>query len=160
MRSRDETNEREVSPQRLVHYRENWYLDAWCHLRNELRSFSLDAMRSAEILDTPARNIPEKTLDGALGAGYGIFSGKKVQWAKLRFSPQRSRWVASEQWHPRQKGSFDEEQRYILEIPYSDHRELLMDVLKFGGEIEVLAPLELQCAVREALERALRHYSQ
>jgi len=160
VRSRDETNEREVSPQRLVHYRENWYLDAWCHLRNELRSFSLDAMRSAEILDTPARNIPEKTLDGALGAGYGIFSGKKVQWAKLRFSPQRSRWVASEQWHPRQKGSFDEEQRYILEIPYSDHRELLMDVLKFGGEIEVLAPLELQCAVREALERALRHYSQ
>lgn len=159
VRSRNESSEREVSPQRLVHYRENWYLDAWCHLRNELRSFSLDAIRGAEILDVPARNVPEKTLDGILGAGYGIFSGNKVQWAKLRFTPQRSRWVASEQWHPRQKGSFDEEQRYVLEIPYSDDRELLMDVLKFGREVEVLGPPELQSSVREALEHALRLYS-
>ena len=39
-RGNGETTEREVSPQRLIHYRENWYLDAWCHLRDELRSFS------------------------------------------------------------------------------------------------------------------------
>ena len=32
-RTKDEVTEREVSPQRLVHYRNNWYLDAWCHLR-------------------------------------------------------------------------------------------------------------------------------
>jgi predicted DNA-binding transcriptional regulator YafY len=36
--------EREVSPQRLVHYRDNWYLDAWCHLREDVRSFSIDAI--------------------------------------------------------------------------------------------------------------------
>lgn len=35
-RERDEYLGREVSPQRLVHYRENWYLDSWCHLRNDL----------------------------------------------------------------------------------------------------------------------------
>lgn len=158
VRSRGEISEREVSPQRLVHYRENWYLDAWCHLRHELRSFSVDAIRSAEVLDVPARNIPERSLDEVLGAGYGIFSGRRVQWAKLRFSAQRARWVASERWHPRQKGSFDEEDRYILEIPYSDHRELLMDILKFGREIEVLAPPTLQKAVREELKQTLRVY--
>ena len=119
----------------------------------------MDAIRRAEILDAPARNVPEKTLDGVLGAGYGIFSGRRVQWAKLRFSPQRSRWVASEQWHPRQKGGFDEEERYVLEIPYSNHRELLMDVMKFGRDVEVLAPEELQYAVREELQAALQRYS-
>ena len=31
-RGRDLAGEREASPQRLVHYRGNWYLDAWCHL--------------------------------------------------------------------------------------------------------------------------------
>ncbi len=41
-RANGETSERTVSPQRLVHYRDNWYLDAWCHLRNDLRSFSMD----------------------------------------------------------------------------------------------------------------------
>ena len=34
-RGTDEITEREVSPQRLMHYRDNWYLDAWCHLRRE-----------------------------------------------------------------------------------------------------------------------------
>ena len=34
-RASDITVEREVSPQRLVYYRDNWYLDAWCHLRKD-----------------------------------------------------------------------------------------------------------------------------
>ncbi len=78
MRARDEAVEREISPQRLVHYRDNWYLDAWCHLRNDLRSFAVDAIRRAEILEQPAKNVSEKTLDDVLGAGYGIFSGQRV----------------------------------------------------------------------------------
>jgi predicted DNA-binding transcriptional regulator YafY len=43
-RQTGKTVEREVSPQRLVHYRDNWYLDAWCHLRDDLRNFSIDAI--------------------------------------------------------------------------------------------------------------------
>src|SRR4051812_45834935 len=44
-RKENRETEREVSPQRLVHYRDNWYLDAWCHLRTDLRSFAVDAIR-------------------------------------------------------------------------------------------------------------------
>ena len=29
-RGRDDITERTVSPQRIAHYRDNWYLDAWC----------------------------------------------------------------------------------------------------------------------------------
>jgi len=32
-RTRDQETERVVSPQRLVHYRDNWYMDAWCHTK-------------------------------------------------------------------------------------------------------------------------------
>jgi predicted DNA-binding transcriptional regulator YafY len=48
-RGSDQTTEREISPQRLVHYRDNWYLDAWCHLRDGLRAFAVDAIQHAEI---------------------------------------------------------------------------------------------------------------
>ena len=44
-RSRDETTAREISPLRLVYYRDNWYLDAWCHLRDKLHCFAVDAIR-------------------------------------------------------------------------------------------------------------------
>ncbi len=158
VRSRDELTEREVSPQRLVHYRENWYLDAWCHVRKELRSFSVDAIRRAELLDLSARNVPDKTLDAVLGAGYGIFSGRRVEWARLRFTPQRARWVANEQWHPRQKGNVAPDGSYVLELPFSDYRELVMDILKFGSDVEVLAPNALRDKVAAEMRVALRRY--
>jgi predicted DNA-binding transcriptional regulator YafY len=98
-RSRADLTEREVSPQRLVHYRDNWYLDAWCHLRQALRSFSVDAIERVQVLDRPAIEIADSELDEALGSGYGIFAGREVKWAGLRFSAGRSRWVAAETWH-------------------------------------------------------------
>ncbi len=158
VRTRDEVIEREISPQRLVHYRDNWYLDAWCHLRNDLRSFAVDAIRRAEIIEQPAKNVPAKTLDAVLGAGYGIFSGKKVAWAKLRFSAERARWIAQEQWHPRQRTRYLGDGSYLLEVPYSDSRELVMDILRYGASVEVLAPAALKREVAAELQVALTQY--
>jgi predicted DNA-binding transcriptional regulator YafY len=59
-RGTDEVTEREVSPQRLVYYRDNWYLDAWCHLREGLRNVFCDAIQQAEILDKRAKEVSEK----------------------------------------------------------------------------------------------------
>src|SRR6185503_9935792 len=61
-RKDDRETEREVSPQRLVHYRGNWYLDAWCHLRNDLRSFAVDAIRAAELREARAKEVPAAEL--------------------------------------------------------------------------------------------------
>jgi predicted DNA-binding transcriptional regulator YafY len=157
-KGKGELTEREVSPQRLVHYRENWYLDAWCHLRNELRNFAVDSIQHVEVLEKPAREISKRSVDAVLGPGYGIFTGSKVQWAKLVFTPERARWVGSEHWHPKQKGHFDEAGRYTLEIPYADHRELIMDILKYGGDVEVLSPESLRQQVRAEHERAAKTY--
>ena len=158
VRSRNELTHRDVSPQRLVHYRDNWYLDSWCHQANGVRSFALDAVERAAVLDQPAKEVSANDLDRLLGAGYGIFSGEKVQWAKLRFSAQRARWVAAEEWHPQQRAGFDDTGRYILEVPYSQDPELLMDILKHGSEVEVLAPPELRERVAENLTAAARQY--
>lgn len=149
-RSTDQITQRETSPQRLIYYRGNWYLDAWCHKRNDLRSFSVDNIKRVEILEKQARDIPDKKLDEILGAGFGIFSGKKVKWATLEFTPISARWVASEQWHPNQKGRFLDNGSYELKVPYSKETELLMDILKYGANVKVTAPEDL--AKHTALE--------
>lgn len=146
-RGNNAETERDISPQRLVHYRENWYLDAWCHLRGALRNFAIDSIRNVELLERPAKDVSGKTLDTILGPGYGIFKGSKLQWATLRFSPERARWVATEHWHPKQRSHFETDGSYILEIPYTDHRELIMDVLKHGRHCEVLGPEALRAVV-------------
>ncbi|MDB5796394.1 MAG: Helix-turn-helix type 11 domain protein [Paucimonas sp.] len=157
-RGTDTVTEREISPQRLVYYRDNWYLDAWCHLRDSLRAFSVDAVVNAEILERRARDVAEKRLDEELGAGYGIFSGAEVAWAELVFSPERARWVAAERWHPAQVGSLQSDGSYRLRLPYSDVRELMMDILKYGGECQVASPPQLRELVLQELQRALAAY--
>ncbi len=154
-RSTDKHTSREVSPQRLVHYRENWYLDTWCHLRDDLRSFSMDGLRGVEVLDAPAKEVSLKELDDYLSTSYGIVRGGEAKWAKLRFSKERARWVASEVWHPEQRGSFDKEGRYLLELPYRDDRELVMDILRHGGMVEVIDPKCLRTRVGKVHEQAL-----
>jgi predicted DNA-binding transcriptional regulator YafY len=153
-RGTDERTNREISPQRLVYYKGNWYLDAWCHLRNGLRSFSLDCIKALSVLDEASKEVPEKTLDEYLASGYGIFSGENVRWAKLRFSAGRARWVASEAWHPDQVGSFDQQGRYVLELPYSNDNELIMDILRHGSEVEVVEPRDLRKKVYDEHKKA------
>jgi predicted DNA-binding transcriptional regulator YafY len=154
----DEVMEREISPLRLVHYRDNWYLDAWCHRRRALRTFAVDAIRQARILGRVAREVPDEVLDAALEAGYGIFAGPARHVAVLRFSPLRARWVARESWHPQQEGHFELDGAWILKLPYSDPQELLMDILKFGADVEVLAPAVLRERVAAALQVAAGLY--
>lgn len=148
-RQRNETNARVVSPQRLIHYRDNWYLDAWCHWRNELRSFSVDAIRQVTVLREAAHDIPAAELDAHFASSYGIFSGQPTNLAVLRFSPERTRWVQAECWHREQQGELLPDGSYRLRLPYADERELLMDILRHGRHVEVEAPASLRRAVAD-----------
>ncbi|MDH4189672.1 MAG: WYL domain-containing protein, partial [Betaproteobacteria bacterium] len=117
-RGKDEITEREVSPQRITRYRDNWYLDGLDHPGESLRTFSIDRVLHAASLDEAARDVPEAELDRQLGSSYGIFAGEADKTAVLVFSAVRARWVADERWHPEQKGRFLEDGRYELSIPY------------------------------------------
>jgi len=154
----NETTNREVSPQRLIFYRDNWYLDAYCHMRKGLRSFALDGVRQAVLLNKKTEEISEKELHENFAESYGIFSGKAIQRAKLRFTPERARWVAGETWHGQQTSSFDKEGNYILEFDYNQDPELVMEILKHGSGVEVLAPASLKKRVVDELKKNLARY--
>jgi predicted DNA-binding transcriptional regulator YafY len=151
-RPSDSRSERRVSPQRLIYYRDNWYLDAWCHLRNGLRSFSIDAIKALQISTETAIEIDDAELNHELESGYGIFSGAATHTALLRFKPQIARWVSRETWHPEQHGEYDEAGCYLLRVPYSQDTELIMEILKYGDEVEALEPPALRERVRRRIE--------
>jgi len=157
-RSTDEGTTRTVSPQRLTHYRDNWYLDAWDHGRDGLRSFALDRIVQAQIIDEVAEDRPEAELNTHLASSYGIFSGAPKAWATIRFSPHAARWVADEHWHSQQQGQWLNDGRYELKVPYSNSRELLMDVLKYGPDAEVVAPISLREEMKIMLQLAVGAY--
>lgn len=157
-RSTNERTHRKVSPQRLTHYRDNWYLDAWDHEREGLRSFSVDRISGARMLEEAARDLPDEELNQHLASSYGIFSGTPKAVATIVFSAKAARWVADEHWHSKQEGRFLSDGRYELKVPYSQSKELLMDVLRYGADAEVVAPPALREQARTLLQLALSAY--
>jgi predicted DNA-binding transcriptional regulator YafY len=157
-RHENEVLEREVSPQRLVHYRDNWYLDAWCHKRQALRTFGVDAIESVIVTDKAAKEIADETLERHFTSGYGIFAGSDTRVAVLHFNAQRARWVSNEVWHPQQEGKLQLDGSYVLKLPFAHEPELVMDVLRYGADVEVLSPPSLRQAVAEQLRAAAAIY--
>ena len=157
-RARRETSDRDVSPQRLVHYRNTWYLDAWCHRAGALRRFALDAVEDAAMLDERALEVALEAVRAEMDAGYGIYAGGRRRWARLRFEVQAAQWASREEWHPEQRGHWCEDGRFELSLPYVDANELVMDLLRQGDEVMVLEPAELAEEVRRRLESAVARY--
>ena len=154
-RGRQEVGDREVSPQRLVHYRNTWYLDAWCHRVEGLRRFALDAIESAALVQRAAKNVVMKQVEAEMDAGYGIYAGGKRRWAELHFSPRAAAWISREEWHPQQIGLWLDDGSYVLRVPYVDDTELVMDLLRQAEQVKVLAPEALRVKLRTRLKAAL-----
>jgi len=148
-------SEREVSPQRLVHHRHAWYLDAWCHASDAYRRFALDGIEAATLLETPAKPVPLDELEAELDQGYGIFAGGTPREAELVFSAETAAWVSREEWHPAQRSEFLADGRWQLRLPYVDDTELLMDLLRHAGQVEVVAPAGLREAYAARLRQAV-----
>ena len=158
-RSRNEKSERTVSPQVILHYKENWYLVAWCHKADGLRMFALDAIEVASVVNESAKAVPKKQVSELIGRDFGIYSGAKRQWAKLSFSAKQTPWVKSETWHAEQTLEMAAGGGCVLSVPYSDARELMLEILRFGPEVKVLAPPQLQKDVAQRLREAAAQYA-
>lgn len=157
-RSENRSTSRRVSPQRLIYYRGNWYLAVYCHTRNDLRTLALERMSELVPQEADCVEIDESELREHFTSSFGIFAGLPERQAVLVFSRESSRWVAEERWHPNQQTQTLPDGRFEMVLPYSNQRELLMEILRYGPDVHVAGPPELQQAVRERLQQALRQY--
>lgn len=148
---------REISPQKILRYRSNWYLIAWCHYRQGLRTFSMDKIDNVEIIDREIFHLKKHEVEQYYTQTYGIFSGEKSETAELKFFPPLSLWVQDECWHHQQQGRLDEDNCYHLSIPIgNDLTELIMQLSMYGSNVAVLSPERLKQALlkhhREAVD--------
>ncbi len=129
-----------------------------CHFRNKLRIFSIDCVYSAESLDQAALTIDTEKMQSFLHSAYGVFTGKAKNLAVLEFTKSRANWVADEHWRPDQQSHWLKNGNYQLSIPFSDSRELIMDILKHGAEVKVTSPPFLQELVKQEIEKMQKNY--
>jgi predicted DNA-binding transcriptional regulator YafY len=155
--TREETH-RKVSPQLVTHYRDNWYLDAYCHDKRKMRRFAIDRIEAARVSRLSITKVSERSLEDYLGASYGVFAGKAKATADLIFNATSAEWVADETWHERQQGEWLDDGTYRLRVPYADMREIARDLMRYGADVMVVAPAELREFIAERHRAAAAQY--
>lgn len=144
---------REVSPMRLVNYKGRWYLDAWCHTTDALKTFSLSRIKRCEMLTTQCEAVAMRDVNAALDAGYGLFSGGEIKKAVIAIDAYMAAYVKDEIWHAEQKITVNADGSIALEVPYAKEDELIGRLLELGEHARVTAPVSLIQSVKGTLEK-------
>ncbi len=154
-RKRGEPPIRQVSPQRLLYFHENWFLQAWCHDVETPHVFALARLHHLKLIAGKVQAADSQLL--VHGRLAGVTPVRHV--ARLRFTPAAGASVAGEFWHPEQHGQFATDGSYELSVPYTQVQDILGLILKHGAAVLVDSPKSLRNAVVKALDRASARYA-
>jgi predicted DNA-binding transcriptional regulator YafY len=145
--SRDGVTERSIDPYHLTYFNGGLYLVGHCHLRNAVRVFAVERIRSLRMLQSiftvPAAFDARKYLEGA----WGILRGDLVT-VKVIFSKAVARYIGERLWHPSQKLRDLDDGRVEVTLRVADTLEVRRWILGHGVHAEVLEPAALREALR------------
>lgn len=150
---------RTVEPHHMVNYMGNWHLIAFCHLRGDWRDFLLGRMKYCKVEETSFTFRENNEWQPLLEDSFGIYQNRDLFEVVLRFTPERSRWVKDEIWHEGQGEYPQKNGALIRTIMVSHEAEIMMEILKHGSQIEILAPQWLREKVAKEISSALKNYS-
>jgi proteasome accessory factor BC len=142
----DEFTTRRVEPYKLMNGREGWYVHSWDPAKDQPRSFRLDRIRSATVLDEKfePREGVEPDIQGWPSTGEVPDS----RMARVWISPERARWARED----RPVLQELKDGAVVVEFPYAGHDYLGREILKEAGDAVVLEPEEAREAVLHAAE--------
>ena len=142
----DEFTERTIEPYKLANGQEGWYIHSYDLEKDASRSYRLDRIREATVLDEGFERRPgiEPDVHGWLATGEVPSS----RTARIWVSPERARWARED----RRVVQELEDGAVIVERTYASHEWLAREILKEGGDAVVLEPDEARQAVLEAAE--------
>ncbi len=150
--SRNTTARREVDPYRLWYAAGGLYLIAYCHLRNDVRMFSVERIRSITLTDHPYQlplgfDVEEYVQDALM-----VMRGRRID-VELLFSKTAAAWVKDKLWHPSQQTSLSRDGRLRMALKVADTDELVGWILSFGSQVRVVGPDKLRQKVKEEAGR-------
>ncbi len=153
--SRGKITRRTIEPHMLMNSRDAWYLVAHCRRAGEQRTFRLDRIRSARLLDEHFTRRPEVEAVPYQPWGAPSHTQTQAQSASVWCSPAIARWLAEE--HPSAERFADGS--ILVEIPYASEEWLVKEIIKHGGEAVLFEPVALRATVADHAQRVIDRYA-
>jgi predicted DNA-binding transcriptional regulator YafY len=136
------------------------YVIGWDELRSAVRTFKLDRIHDAELLDERFDRPPASQLRDELSSAWGIWSDGESIKVVLRFTPRVARRIHESSWHPSQQIEDLPDGSCIFTAHIGSLVEFTPWVRQWGADVEVLGPPDLRASIIHDLETQLRTYAQ
>ncbi len=153
---RSQEEDRVVDPYQLANINGEWFLFAFDHLRNDLRTFAPARIQKLEETGRVFTRPQKFSVEQRLRDSFGVLSGQGSYRVVLRFLPAVADFIREKRWHPSQELRELKDGGLELRLKLSSLEEIKRWVLTWGGQALVLEPPELAEAVRASARALLR----
>jgi len=144
-----------IEPSALTHA---LYLIGFDEERGARRTFKVERIRSASLTPETFEPGPDDPPALELARAWDVISDQPLEDITVRFSPDVARRVAETRWHASQRLEPEADGSLLWRGRVAGTREILVWVLGWGAEAEVLAPPSLREEVAEQHRRAVLRY--
>jgi predicted DNA-binding transcriptional regulator YafY len=136
----------ELSSYHLFYNQRAWYVVGLSSIHKTVRTFKLNRIRNAEMLEARFDNNGEPEFDLAeyLGCAWSMIPEGKMYHVRLRFAPKVASNVAEVQWHKTQKVARNPDGSATVDFRVDGLGEITWWILGYGDQVEVLSPAELR----------------
>lgn len=143
MGSEKETT-RTISPYGLFNSNGIWYTLAFCNIRNEIRQFALDCIKSLKPSGKHYVIPKEFNMEDYFKPSWQIVRYGKPVDVVLRFSKDVARWIKRRKWHPSQQIEENKDGSLIFKVKLEGTEEIKWWTYNWIPHCEILAPAELR----------------
>jgi len=149
-----------INPYHIANLQGEWYVFAVHDGHQDVRQFTMARIDSAKVTDK-AFTIPKDfSAQPLIDSAFGRYAGEgKQHTVRLLFDKDIATWITERQWHPQQKIKRRRNGDIELSFPARGLYEVQRWVLSWGHQVRVLAPTELQLAIRKEVQRMARQES-
>lgn len=147
----DFSTQREVNPIAIKESQQRWYLIALDKKNETVKTFGLDRISNLKITDTKFKPIAynvEKEFQHA----FGVVTCAPAKKVVLEFSKQQGNYIKTFPLHESQCIVEETEDTVILEIYIHTTNDIIMELLKYGSDVEVLEPQSLIATMKERIK--------
>src|SRR5579871_69414 len=144
--SRNEMTIRKVDPYCLTLRKGYWELVGFCHLRQEVRLFALDGIRSLRLTDQTFCMPKDFSLAEFMRGSVGVLRGDLTEIA-VRFEPSVARWARRRKWEFPHTLTEEPDGTLMLRGTVSGLLEIQRELMQWGAGATVLEPSSLRAAL-------------
>ena len=146
---------RRIDPYHLANINGEWFLFAFDHLRQDLRTFVPSRVQSVQFTGVTFPRPPKFSVEKILRDSFGVHSGRGEFKVVLRFDAPAADYIREKRWHPSQQLHEQKDGSVQMRLQLSSLGEIQRWILGWGGSATVIEPPELIQAVRQAAQRIL-----